>query len=317
MIERDHSRGNSRGHSHSHAHPVSGIDRRRLVIVLVIITTVLVIEVLGAWFTGSLALLADAGHMLTDLVGLVVALIASVLAVRPATESQTFGYQRVEVFAALINALILLGVSVFVVLEAIHRLLNPEQLELVSLPMLLVGVIGLIANVVALLLLRPSSRESINMRGAYLEVFGDALGSIAVIVAALVIWFTGFGAADAIASLVIAAMIIPRALSLLRDVYFVLSQATPREMDVTEIRKHLLESEGVVDVHDVHIWSMTATNPIFSAHIVVEDAVFNEGRAGEVLDQLDECLNEHFAVSHSTFQLEPKSHAEHEAEQHH
>lgn len=302
--------------SHSHAHTISGIDRRRLVIVLIIVSAVLVLEVVGAWITGSLALLADAGHMLTDLVGIVVALIASVIAVRPATATQTFGYQRVEVFAALFNALVLLGVSVFVVIEAVSRLVNPGEVELLPVPMFVVGAIGLVANVIALLMLRPSSRESINMRGAYLEVFGDALGSIGVLVAALVIWLTGFGAADAIVSLLIAAMIVPRALTLLRDVYFVLSQATPREMDVTEIREHLLASEGVLDVHDVHVWSMTATNPVFSAHIVAEDAVFIEGRAGQLLDQLDECLNEHFEVSHSTFQLEPKSHAEHETQHH-
>ena len=302
--------------SHGHSHELSGIDRRKLVLVLSILSVVLVAEVIGAVISGSLALLADAGHMLTDLIGISVALIASVIATRPPSARQTFGYQRVEVFAALINGLILLGVAAFVVVEAISRLTDPNLVEPLAVPMLIIGLLGLAANVVALLILRPSSRQSLNMRGAYLEVFGDALGSIGVVVAALVIWATGFWAADAIASLIIAGLIVPRALSLLRDVFRVLSQATPAHIEVDEIRTHLAAMPGVVDVHDVHVWSMTAQHPIFTAHVVVDDAVFSESRIETMLDALDACLHEHFDVSHTTFQLEPASHQEHESEQH-
>lgn len=302
--------------SHNHTHALTGINQRKLVLVLSMLSVVFVAQVVGAIVSGSLALLADTGHMLTDLIGISVALIASVIATRPPSANQTFGYQRVEVFAALMNGLILLGVAVFVVIEAISRLTAPNSYEPLALPMLIIGLLGLAANLAALLILRPSSRQSLNMRGAYLEVFGDALGSIAVVASALIIWATGFWAADAIASLVIAALIVPRALSLLRDVFRVLSQATPAHIEVDEIRAHLATISGVVDVHDVHVWSMTSEHPIFTAHVVVDEAVFSEGRIETMLDALDACLHEHFDVAHSTFQLEPPSHAAHESDQH-
>ena len=166
------------------------------------------------------------------------------------------------------------------------------------------------------MLLRGGAATSLNMRGAYLEVFGDLLGSITVIVASIVILTTGFAPADAIASLVIAAMIIPRAVSLLSDVIRVLLQQTPVDTDVAQIRNHILEAEGVVDVHDVHVWAITSGAPVFSAHVVVSTELFAEGGTGALLDELGGCLNGHFDVAHSTFQLEPAEHAAHE-DQHH
>jgi cobalt-zinc-cadmium efflux system protein len=182
--------------------------------------------------------------------------------------------------------------------------------------MLIVAAIGLVANLGALLLLRPSAGGSINMRGAYLEVLGDLVGSATVIVAAVVILTTGFGPADAIASLVIAVLIVPRAFSLLRDVVRVLSEAAPADTDVAEIRDHILGTRGVVAVHDVHVWAITSGAPVFSAHVVCEPSVFRSGRTGELLDELSGCLSKHFDVEHSTFQLEPAEHAAHEDEFH-
>jgi len=301
------------GHDHAHG---TGSNRRRLSISIGIVLGVLLLEVLGAWFTGSLALLADAGHMLSDLFGLIVALIATVVAARPATDRATFGFQRAEVFGALINGLILIGVAGVVSVLAVGRLVSPSETAVLGTPMLVVAIVGLLANVAGMILLRPAAAAgSINMRGAYLEVLGDALGSVAVIVASVVILTTGFAQADAIASLVIAGMIVPRAFFLLRDVVRVFSQATPADTDVSEIRRHLLGTAGVVAVHDVHVWAITSGAHVFSAHVVVEADVLAKG-SGALLDELSGCLAMHFDVAHSTFQLEPAEHAEHEDPQH-
>lgn len=298
--------------SHDHGHSA---NRNRLLIAIGIVSTVLVVEIVGAWLSGSLALLADAGHMLSDLTGLIVALVATIVAARPPTDRQTFGYRRAEVFGALINGLILMVVAVGVAIGAIGRLTGGET-EVHSGPMLIVAAIGLVANLVALLLLRPAAGHSINMRGAYLEVFGDLIGSLTVIVAAVVIMTTGFAPADAIASLLIAAFIVPRAYLLLRDVVHVLSESAPADTDVAQIRDHILRTKGVVAVHDVHVWAITSGAPVFTAHVVVEPEVFRSGGTGALLDELSGCLTEHFDVEHSTFQLEPAEHAEHEDEFH-
>lgn len=287
-------------------------NRTRLSIVLGIVGVVLVVEVLGALFTGSLALLADAGHMFSDTIGLAVALAATVIAARPATDRATFGFQRAEVFGALLNGVILLVVAITVGYQAISRLVEPGDLEVKSLPMLVVAAIGLLANVVAAVILRPQAQSSINMRGAYLEVLGDLLGSVAALVAAVIILTTGFMQADAIASLAIALMIAPRAVFLLRDAVRVLSESVPVDTSVAEIREHILRTTGVVDVHDIHVWAITSGHPVFSAHVVVATDVFANREAGRLLDDLAACLSDHFDVAHSTFQLEPAEHAQHE-----
>ena len=303
-------------HSEGHSHASGSTNRSRLVIAIAIVSVVLLVEVGGAVVSGSLALLADAGHMLSDLFGLVIALVASIIALRPASDRHTFGFQRAEVLAALANGLILLAVAVFVGFEGVSRLLAPETDHVQGVPMLIIASIGLVANVSALMVLRGGDRDSFNMRGAYLEVLGDTLGSIAVIIAGVVIITTGFVTADAIASLAIAVMIVPRAIVLLRDVVGVLIQSAPRQTDVQKIRQHILGAPGVLEVHDVHVWAVTSGVPVFSAHVVVESKVFSAGSAGTLLDDLSECLSEHFDVEHSTFQLEPAEHAGHEHDQH-
>jgi cobalt-zinc-cadmium efflux system protein len=303
------------GHGHDHAAGVS--SRARLGVAIAIVATFLIVEVVGAWLTGSLALLADAGHMLSDLFGLLIALVAIVIAARPATDRQTFGYQRAEVFGALINGALLSVVAVVVAVEGVGRLLRPSDVEILSGPMLAVAILGLGANVAALFVLRGAAAGgAIGMRGAYLEVLGDLFGSVAAIVAATVIMTTGYPQADAIASLVIAALIVPRALTLLRDVVRVLSESVPHHMNVQEIREHILGTEGVVDVHDVHVWAITSGAPVFSAHVVVSTRLFESGGTGALLDELGRCLSGHFDVEHSTFQLEPTEHADHEEEHH-
>lgn len=302
--------------AHTHSHHATSSNRTRLSIAIGIIGVVLVVEVVGAVVSGSLALFADAGHMFSDLAGLFVALFATVIAAKPATDRQTFGYQRAEVFGALVNGVIVSLVAVFVFTGGIGRLLQAGTAEVHSFPMLIVAIIGAVANVLALVVLRGGVKTSINMRGAYVEVIGDLFGSVAVVIAAVVIATTGFVEADAIASLVIALMIAPRAFLLLREVFRVLSQAAPTNTDVAQIRAHILGTQGVVDVHDVHVWAITSGAPVFSAHVVAESLVFSEGRTGQLLDELAECLAGHFDVAHSTIQLEPAEHAEHEGFHH-
>jgi cobalt-zinc-cadmium efflux system protein len=191
---------------------------------------------------------------------------------------------------------------------------SPAGEEVLALPMLVVAAAGLCANLASLLILRGGKDTSMNMRGAYLEVLGDLLGSAAAIVAALVILTTGFAPADSIASLAVALLILPRALVLLRDVVGVLNQSVPTGTSVEEIRRHILDTPGVVDVHDVHVWAITTGAPVFTAHVVVEPPIFESGGVDRLLDGLGDCLSDHFDVEHSTFQIEPADHADHEHE---
>ena len=284
--------------------------RGRLGLVLAITGLVFVLEVIGGLLSGSLALLADAGHMLTDATGLVLALVGANLATRAASVRRTYGMQRAEVLAALSNALLLVGVAVWVGIQAVERLRQPSEVD-VNL-MLAVAVVGVLANAAGLVLLHRGQAESLNVRGAYLEVLADLLGSVAVIVAAVLILVTGWTRFDALASLLIFALILPRAWGLLREVVDVLLEATPRGVDLDEIRQHIKEVRGVVDVHDLHVWAITSGVPVISAHVVVDEDCIRQGRSGQVLDRLSDCLGGHFDVEHCTFQLEPVGHQDHE-----
>jgi cobalt-zinc-cadmium efflux system protein len=296
---------------HNHAPGIRGASNRRLLTISLCLTAVvMVVQVVGAILTGSLALLADAAHMFADASALVIALIASTVAARPADDRRTFGYQRAEVLGALVNAVILIVLSLSVGIEGVRRLIEPADTEVGGPLMLVVATIGLLANMIAMWLLSAAQKTNINVRGAYLEVLGDMIGSAAVIVAAIIIVTTGWMPADAIASLFIAVMIIPRAISLLREVFSVLAESAPKDTHVSEIRDHLLGFDGVTSVHDVHVWQLTRGAPVFTAHVGVDPVVFAQGQAGELLEQLQGCLADHFDVAHSTFQLEPDGQAE-------
>ncbi|MFC4138831.1 MULTISPECIES: cation diffusion facilitator family transporter [unclassified Microbacterium] len=300
-------------HDHAPTDLRSSSNRRLLTISLCLTATVMVVQIVGAILSGSLALLADAAHMFTDSSALVIALIASAVAMRPADDRRTFGYQRAEVFGALINAIILIVLMVVVAVQGISRLIEPGEVEVAGPLMLTVAVIGMVANGISMWLLSSAQKHSINVRGAYLEVMGDLIGSVMVIIAAIVIVTTGWMPADAIASLVIAVMILPRALSLLREVFSVLAESAPKGTQVSEIREHLRGYEGVVDVHDVHVWQLTRSAPVFTAHVQVDPVVLTNGRAATLLDEFHTCLSDHFDVEHSTFQLEPADRSECEA----
>jgi cobalt-zinc-cadmium efflux system protein len=301
------------GHGHSHG-TATGTHRNRLIGVLAITLSVMVAEVLGGLLSGSLALIADAGHMLTDAAGIGLALLAAAFSARPATPERTFGYQRSEILAAVTNALLLFGVAGYVLIEAVRRFRDPPELS--TGVMLAVATVGLVANLGSLLILRGGQQASLNVRGAYLEVLGDLLGSVAVIVAAVVIRLTGFTRADAIASVAIGLMILPRTWALLREAVDVLLEATPKGVDLAEVRRHINETPGVLDVHDLHVWTITSGLPVLSAHIVVTEEALADGGGGQVLDELGQCLSGHFDVEHCTFQLEAPGHQEHELPQH-
>lgn len=302
------------GHGHDHTSMTAGAaNRGKLVAVLLMMLGVAAVQVVGALTTGSLALFADAGHTLTDSLGVGLALGAVWMAMRPPDTTRTFGLQRAEVLAAAVNALVLFGLCAFVTVEAIERIYDPQPVA--GAGMVLVAAIGLVVNIAAMFLLRSGQRESLNVRGAYLEVLGDALASAGVIVGGLVIWATDWQRADSLISLAIAAFILPRAWSLLREAVHVLLEAVPRGVDLSEVRTHILRQPGVLDVHDLHAWTITSGLPVMSAHVVVEEERLAD--TGRMLDELHACLSGHFDVEHSTLQLEPAGHYEHEGAQHH
>jgi cobalt-zinc-cadmium efflux system protein len=283
----------------AHAHgSAAAAHRGRLVAVLVLSLAILGVEVVGGIVANSLALLADAGHMLTDVAGVGMALLAIWFAGRSPTNGRTFGYLRLEILAAVANAFLLFGVAAFILVEAWRRLSEPP--EIASGLMLAVALVGLAANAVSLFLLRDAQRHSLNMRGAYLEVMGDFAGSGAVIVAAIVIALTGWTTADAVASALIALLILPRTFSLLREATDVLLEATPKGIDMDHVRGHILDAPGVVDCHDLHAWTITSGMNVVSAHVVLAEGA----DAATALDALCACLSDDFDIEHSTFQLE-------------
>lgn len=298
MTEPTANRVASTTHRHVHGQSAAAAGQRRLLAVLGMVSAFLVVEVIGGLLTNSLALLADAGHMFTDAAGIGLALLAIWFAQRAATAEKSFGYYRVEIFAAVANAVILFGIAAYILYEAIQRFAAPP--EVIGVPMLGIAAIGLVVNLVSMRLLQAGAANSLNLRGAYLEVLGDLLGSLAVIVAGLVIIFTNWTPIDSIASVVIAGLILPRTWSLLRDAVDVLLQATPKGVDLDEVRQHLLRAEDVNDIHDLHAWTLTSGINVVSAHVVMRSGA----DPARVLDEVCACLTDDFDMEHSTIQLE-------------
>lgn len=301
--------GDDHGPGHGHGHGPCGVGqpsdhRTKLWLAFGLTATIVVAQAVGAVLTGSLALLTDTAHALVDAAGLLVALIAANLMLRPASSTRTWGFRRVEVIAALAQSAVLLVAGVYAAVEGVHRLVDPPQVPAKEL--LLFGVIGFVANVIAISILASSRAANFNMRAAFLEVLNDALGSLGVIVAAVVIATTGFHRADAIAGLFIAALILPRAARLLRETSHVLMEFTPEGLDLDRVREHILALDHVQEVHDLHATTVATGLPTITAHIVVDDKCFTTGHAVETLLSVKACVREHFPVSveHSTFQIE-------------
>jgi cobalt-zinc-cadmium efflux system protein len=306
--------GHAGGHSHGRSTTITGSYRRALTIVLLISVAIAIAEVAGAILTGALVLFADAAHMAADAAGLGLSLLAAWFASRPATARRTFGYARAEILAALANSLLLLAMAGVIFVEAARRLASPPAVS--SGLLIAFGVGALIGNACSLLVLRRGQAESLNVRGAFLEVAADTLGAAAVIVTGIIISATGFTLADPIASLVVGALILPRTWRLLREAVDILLEASPEGIDLEDLRRHMTELPGIREVHDLHVWTITSGLPVFSAHVVVDPEVIEHGQSAIMLDRLQDCLRGHFDVEHSTFQLEPAGHADHERPMH-
>jgi cobalt-zinc-cadmium efflux system protein len=303
------------GHSGSHSHGATAdSDRRYLLISLGLLTVFLVVEVTVAFTANSLALLSDAGHMLSDIGALGVSLWAIRLAARPASGAWTWGWKRAEILSAAGNGITLLVVSALVAVEAIQRLIHPKAVA--GGAVLAVAIVGVIINVAAAASLARANRSSLNVEGAYKHIVTDLYGFIGTIVSAIVIIVTGWNRADPVASLFVVALMLRAAYGLLRDSGRILLEAAPGHLDLDDILEHLLATEHVLDVHDLHVWTVTSDLPALSAHVVLDDTCFSDGHAPQLLDQLQECLVGHFDVEHSTFQFEPPGHGRHEISAH-
>jgi cobalt-zinc-cadmium efflux system protein len=280
-----------------HAERNVGSNRKHLAIVLVVALVTLGVDIVAAMASGSLALVADAAHRVTDVVGIAIAFGAATIAARPATHNRSFGYHRAEVIAACVNAGLLVALGGFIAVEAIARIEKPEAPD--PGPMLLAAVIGLAGSGTAALVMR-SEHEGFAARGAFLDVLGDAVGSIAAIIAGLLVIATGWEYADPLASLAVVALVVPRALILLRDAVNVLMESVPTGLSLPAVRTRILGVPGVVAVHDLHAWQITAGLPMITAHVVTADGVDHHA----LLREIDDCLAEDFDLDHSTIQVE-------------
>ena len=289
---------------HSHAHgPGAGSDRRHLLIALVLLAAFMLGEVITAVLSGSLALLSDVGAIGGSL-------WAIALAARPPSGKWTYGWKRAEILSAAVNGITLLVVAGIVTAEAIGRLVHPPAVD--GGPVIVVAAVGIAVNVAASWVLARANRSSLNVQGAFRHVLTDLYGFIGTLIAGIVIVATGFTRADAIASLIVVALMVKAAWELLRDSGRILLEAAPEGMDLEQVRAHLAGVPHVLSMHDLHAWTVTSGLPALSAHVVIEDDCFNDGHAPRLLDQLQSCLTGHFTVEHSTFQLEAAAHASHE-----
>lgn len=275
---------------------------------LAVTGTVFLVEVVAAVLTDSLALLVDAGHMLTDMSVLIASTVTAMLMRRKPNSTRTWGWARLEVLTAAAGAVVLLIVGIYALVEAAMRLFGGSHTEIMDVDLLLfVGILGLAANVASIFILASQREDNMNMKAAFLEVMNDALGSVAVVVSALVMLSTGWSGFDAVAGAAIALLMIPRAIKLLHNAVRVLLEETPEGLDLDQVRKHMENVPHVVAVHDLHASTVSTGMPILMAHVVVERGLTMD-QAAQILTQLQDCLREHFPVSvpHTTFQLEPE-----------
>ena len=294
---------------HAHAVTVEG-DSRRVVFALGLIVTFLVLEVVAAVVGRSLALFADAGHMLTDVGALAMSAWAIRLAQRPAYGRWTYGLRRAEILSAAVNGVVLVAMGLLIGFESVQRLIRPQHVtgQLV----LAVALVGCLINLVAAGVLARTDRSSLNLRGVFVHVMTDIYAFVGTAAAGLIIILTGWQRADSIASLAVVALMAWAAWGLLRDAGRILLQATPEELDLDDVRSRLLTLSHVIEIHDLHAWTVSSGSTTLSAHVVVEDRCFDSGHAPQILDALQECLIDNFSIEHATLQLEPATHATHE-----
>ncbi len=303
-----HSHGHSHAHSHSHSHGhTGGGSSTRLAWTLGLILVYMVAEAVGGWLTGSLALLADAGHMLSDAAALGLSMFAMSMARRPRTAKQTYGYHRLEILAALANGATLVAISILVIVEAVHRFGSPAAVNAGGMIGIAAG--GLLVNLAALAILHGGRDDNLNMRGVWLHVLTDALGTVQAIVAGALIWGLGWQWADPVASVLISILVIWSAWSLLKEATGVLMESAPAHIDVNEVHDMLAQVSGVLEVHDLHVWTITSGMESLSAHVVVEDRRFD----CDILGEIRVTLHERFGIDHITVQMETQAFQEHPA----
>ncbi|SDZ68216.1 cation diffusion facilitator family transporter [Pseudomonas sp. NFIX28] len=298
------------GAGHSHGQVRAGHERK-LWMALGLTGSFMIAEVIGAFITGSLALLSDAAHMMTDALALAISLVAIQVGKRAADRKRTFGYARFEILAAAFNAILLFVVAFYILFEAWQRLSAPTEIQ--SMGMLLIAVLGLIVNLLSMRLLASASAESLNVKGAYLEVWSDMLGSLGVIVAALVIMYTGWGWVDSLVAAAIGFWVLPRTWTLLKESMNVLLQGVPDGLDIDQVEQGIRAIDGVTEVHDLHLWALTSGKNVMSAHLVAD-----LGRRGEqqILADVTELMHERFDISHVTVQVEQAGFHEQGHEEH-
>jgi cobalt-zinc-cadmium efflux system protein len=302
------SHRHSHGHSHAHSHsPTGGGSSARLAWTLGLILVYMVAEAVGGWLTGSLALLADAGHMLSDAAALGLSMFAMSMARRPRTAKQTYGYHRLEILAALANGATLVAISILVMVEAVHRFGSPEAVNAGGMVWIAAG--GLLVNLAALAILHGGRDDNLNMRGVWLHVLTDALGTVQAIVAGALIWGFGWQWADPVASVLISILVIWSAWSLLKEATGVLMESAPAHIDVNEVHDLMSQVSGVLEVHDLHVWTITSGMESLSAHVVVEDRRFD----CDILGEIRVTLHERFGIDHITVQMETQAFQEHPA----
>ncbi|CAN5645225.1 cation diffusion facilitator family transporter [soil metagenome] len=300
MNHHNHDHGHNHDHDHGHDH-YRDLGRRRLLIVLVMTATFMVVEFVGGWIANSLALMADAGHMLSDVAALALSLFALWFARRPATPAKTYGYMRIEILAALVNGATLIIIAALIFWQAWARFREPQ--EIAGPLMLAVATGGLLVNVIAALLLHSSSGHNLNMRGAYLHVLGDLLGSVGAIAAAIIIITTGWAPADPLISVFVALLILVGAWRLVRESVDVLLEAVPRHIDLAAVHASIKGLDGVEEVHDLHIWTVTSGYLAMSGHAVIRDPA----RHRETIDEIHALMHNEFGISHVTVQIEHRA----------
>lgn len=287
-------------HGHDHHHDHRSANRKRLAFTLILAAGYMIAEVVGGWMTNSLALLADAGHMLSDVAALALSFFAIWIAERPSTPRRTFGYYRAEILAALANGAALIAIAIFIVVEAFHRIFEPAAI--LETGMFVVAAGGLVINLIGLWLLSGGRNHSLNMHGAWLHVLTDALGSIGAMTAAGLIWAFDWNWADPVASVLIALLVVYSSYRLLAESVSVLMESAPNHIDVDQVRQRMNAIPGVLEVHDLHVWSITSGFDCLSAHVVAKESQSH----AELLQRLRDTLHDVFGIDHLTIQIEPE-----------
>ena len=309
-IKLQHAHQEHGSHPHeNHKHDFRSYERKRLLITIVLTGTMMIVEILGGIFTGSLALISDAGHMLTHAFALLVSFLAILYACRPATKDKSFGFYRAEILAALLNGITLLVITGFILWEAYKRILNPRPIA--AREMIIIGVVGLLVNIATALLLWKASKESLNVRSAFIHMLGDTGSSVGVVIGAFIIYFTGFYIIDPIFSIIIAILILVWSISLIRDSVRILMESTPKNINIGELKSGVIaQNVKVKDIHDLHVWEITSNMYCMTAHMVIED--INVSQTQQLLDEVSQYLLEKYNIQHPIIQFETSGDFDHE-----